>query len=394
MLRGSHKLCIGFFCALLCSALSCVYTSNSISINGVSHKIDDTTVRILLFRSTGPVTVSSSKGIRISEITPGEAHLKKADSILISPEKLINVTHVEALNSIIEVNAKRYRGAIELRKVKGFIYVINIVKATGYLMSVVPGEIPAGWEREALKAQAVAARTYLFHHLGRSRGRGDLYDLASDSSSQVYKGMEAEKPSTTDAVLATSGEIILHKNMPIASFFHSTCGGKTIDGKYIWGGNDVTYLRGVACDFCKESTKYAWESQFTLEELRAYLHKGRGPIGAIKGISFKKKDGRVVEASIVHAGGRVTLSGNDFRLLFPEDKIKSLCFTSKKITSGLALSGRGWGHGVGMCQWGARGMAKKGFAYKSILRHYYSNITIDRVQNNYAASGSRHYNYN
>jgi stage II sporulation protein D len=384
--------CRAYGTAILLTGLSIMLTcahSGHFFINHVlSQKLNTIRVKVLLFTTREPISLASDNEITISGLDQhGGTNDILTKSMTIRPDAVTSPTRVASKNSFIEVNGYKFRGAIELFIKNNLLYVINDVGLEEYLMSVVPGEIPANWEEEALKAQAVAARTYIYHHLVNNRGRVEgLYDVDAGTKSQVYKGADVEKPETTESVDKTAGEIIVHKNLPIMSCFHSTCGGKTIDGKYVWSQNDLEYLRGVRCDFCTDSAKYAWESQLTIKEIGMFLKKKHGQIGTIAGISFKKKDSRVTDVYIRHTFGQIKMSGNNFRLLFPDDKLRSLFFTSQKTPSGLILTGRGWGHGVGMCQWGARGMAKKGYSYKSILAHYYTDVAVDRIQINHVAS--------
>jgi len=168
--------------------------------------------------------------------------------------------------------------------------------------------------------------------------------------------------------------------MPILSYFHSTCGGKTIDDKYVWPRNNLEYLKGISCGFCEESTKYKWKSKLSLEEIHDCLSKKNANVGKIKNIRFKRKNDRVTDVVVRHTGGIITISGNNFRLLFPPEKMRSLYFTSKKIDRSIVLDGHGWGHGVGMCQWGARGMAIQGYKYRDIITHYYSGVKISDIR--------------
>ncbi|MBN2403415.1 MAG: SpoIID/LytB domain-containing protein [Spirochaetes bacterium] len=256
----------------------------------------------------------------------------------------------------------------------GKIYVINVLQINEYLYGVVPSEIISTWETEALKAQAVAARTYTYHHLISSKK--NIYDLDNSSNFQVYNGISSEKENTTIAVNETSGQIMFYKGKPIVAFFHSTCGGRTSHDKYVWGGEGQEYLKSVACTYCKESPYFSWEEKVSLYEIKEFLNKKYRGVGNITGIVFQRKDNRVVSAVIHHKNGIVKLTGNELRLLFPEKKIKSMHFTAQKVNDGLILHGHGWGHGVGMCQWGAKGMAEKGAGYKDILRYYYKGVSI------------------
>jgi peptidoglycan hydrolase-like amidase len=286
--RQYYAVCL---LTLLCGVLSCVSADNSLPKKNFTRKHDDLYVRILLSCAGDPVTIASRNGIRISDKGP-DARLsdRVAGSIVIVPETAVNPILVEPVAAFIEINGRPFRGSIEVHQRNSLIYIINTVKLDEYLLSVVPGEIPANWEGEALKAQAVAARTYIYYHLIENRGRGaGLYDLDAGINAQVYRGIAVERPETSNAVMKTAGEILVYKNMPIISYFHSTCGGKTIDGKYVWHRNDLEYLRGVTCDYCRDSTKYAWETQLTLEEMKSILQKKYGPIGAINSINFKKR---------------------------------------------------------------------------------------------------------
>ena len=307
-------------------------------------------------------------------------------AIVFRPGDVRQPVVVEPENSPLKLNGNPYRGSIELVPFNGVIHVINILMVDEYLTSVVPGEIPAGWEPDALKAQAVAARTYTYYQIIENRKKRAPYDMDATVNSQVYRGMIDEKKSTTEAVMDTSGEIIVYDQRPILSYFHSTCGGKTSDDKYVWSNNPMPYLNSVRCGYCNDSTKFRWESRLTLEEIRKHVSAQNPDIGRIRTVTFRRNNDRVTDVVIKHARGTLTISGNNFRLMFPPEKIRSLYFNSKKIDNGLYLTGYGWGHGVGMCQWGARGMARRGFKYRDILKHYYTRVKISTIRTGYLAS--------
>ncbi|MBN2160282.1 MAG: SpoIID/LytB domain-containing protein [Spirochaetes bacterium] len=348
---------------------------------------DTTTVRILISRTRSTVTITSRSAYRMSGNMAGH-QLPESPStkLVLHPEKAAGTIVLDPGVYPLLLNGAPYRGGFIITAIKGELFVVNKLKIDEYLMSVVPGEIPADWNEEALKAQAIAARTYAYYHLLKAGKVESLYDLDATTSFQVYRGMSEEKQRTSEAVAATAGEIIVYENKPILSFFHSTCGGKTADDKYVWKGNNLPYLKGVSCGFCSDSTKYSWETRLSLAEIRKGLQHKYPGIGAIRSINFKKRQGRVTLVSIRHSKGRIAVPGNTFRLFFPDDKIRSLYFSSKKIRNGIVLSGHGWGHGVGMCQWGARGMAKEGYGYKKILLHYYTNVNISSIRNSNVAS--------
>jgi stage II sporulation protein D len=346
--------------------------------------VDKLFIRILLKKTDGRVMVSSNTKLRIRDNKTGAIlYNDRGKDIYYQPEQIANPILIESPESPVILDKEKYRGTLEIHNVLGKMHVINILQINEYLYSVVPSEIMSTWETEALKAQAVAARTYTYYHLIANKKA--IYDLENSSNFQVYKGISVEKESTSRAVDETSGKIALYFGKPIVAFFHSTCGGKTMDDKYVWNGEGQEYLKSTDCPFCKASPYYNWEEKITLFEIKDYLGKKYKGIGQVTGIYFQRKDERVVSASIHHKNGIIKLTGNELRLLFPEKKIKSMFFTAKKVNDGLILSGHGWGHGVGMCQWGAKGMAEQGYNYKAILRYYYKGISIsDLSQKDYA----------
>lgn len=339
---------------------------------------DNSYIRVLLLK-TKIIKLGSESGFRIIDKKNGKMlYETRKKSLLIRPEKIRNNLLVESRGAPFSLNGNPYRGMLELHNIIGKIYAINIVKIDDYLFSVVPSEIPASWDIQALKAQAVAARTYTYYHL-LNRKKKSLYDLDASTNFQVYKGISSEKQTTTLAVLETSGEIISHNHNPILSYFHSTCGGKTADDDFIWEGKGKTYLTGVKCNYCSQSPHYRWEEKFSLSEIKTSLSRKYSNVGKIKRISFTRHFGRVTEVEILHSSGKISLSGNNFRLLFPPQKLKSMYFTSHKSGRGLIIRGRGWGHGVGLCQWGAKGMAERGASYRAILKYYYKNINLVKI---------------
>ncbi len=351
---------------------------------------DTRTVKILVMKTKDTFTISSKGSMKVNKDTrPANMGDRDRSSIALNPRSLDGSITVDPMKEPLLLNGTPYRGSFLIKNIHGFALIINVLKVDEYLISVVPGEIPANWDAEALKAQAIAARTFTYYHMSTQKKGDTVYDLDATAASQVYRGMSDEKPQTSAAVRETSGQVMVYDEKPILSYFHSTCGGKTIDDRYVWEKSRLPYLQGTRCGFCTDSNKYEWESELSLDEIRTCLLKKFPAIGTISAISFKKKDERVVEVLVRHGNGNTRISGNNFRLLFPAEKIRSLYFISKKIKNGLALKGHGWGHGVGLCQWGARGMAMRGYNSRDILKHYYSGVKITSIRNAYVASKSR-----
>ncbi len=336
---------------------------------------DKNYIRVLLLNTTERVAVASPARMKISGLSDRKVHYDgKGRSVFFYPEKVREPIVVESWDSPLSVNGTPYRGAIELHPRMGRLLVINVLTMDEYLSGVVPCEISSGWHVEALRAQAVAARSYAYYHI--MTGTDALFDLNATNRSQVYGGAGVETERTNRAVRDTSGQVVSYNNKPILAFFHSTCGGSTIDGDKVWAGAGMEYLRGVRCEYCARSPHFSWEEMLTLYEIRHHLGKKYIGIGPVTGIAFRKEGGRVNHVTIDHKNGVVRLSGNDFRLLFPEKKIRSLSFDAVKTKNGLLLKGHGWGHGVGLCQWGANGMAERKALYTDILRHYYRGTRL------------------
>jgi stage II sporulation protein D len=363
---------------------SCTPSSKYLLKKNYKLSIDKEYIRVLLLKTVDSVEIKSDSEMKITDKKTGKIVSEKKDRLMMNPDNVNNPIFLESKNAQISLNGNSYRGMLEIHNVMGKLWVINKLRIDEYLLSVVPAEIPSSWNIEALKAQAVAARTYTYYHLARNKQA--LYDLDSSNKSQMYRGIAVENNASSDAVLKTSGEVITFNNDPILSYFHSTCGGKTIDDKYVWKKSDLEYLKSKKCDFCKESTKYSWETHLSLSDMKKYLSKKFHGIGKIKKISFNKESGRITDVTIIHSNGMLNITGNDFRLAFPETVIRSTFFNAKKNKDGFLLSGKGWGHGVGMCQWGAKGMAEKGYNYKSILKNYYSNIEIIKINDKIVAT--------
>ncbi|MFC1671325.1 SpoIID/LytB domain-containing protein [Spirochaetota bacterium] len=348
--------------------------------------VDKHNIRVLLVNTRSRIKITSNSAVTVFRKQSGRTLFTSYQKpIFIYPERLKKSIVIKSKGLPIFINGKPYRGYLEINNVFGRLNVINIIRIDEYLYSVVPSEIPALWDMNALMAQAVAARTYTYYHLLKKRNN-TAYDLDATTNYQVYKGVTAERDTTNLAVKKTSGQVIVSNYKPIIAYFHSTCGGRTTDDKYVWKGNDKKYLKSITCRYCKDSPKYKWKARLSLYEMKMHLRKRYPKIANIKRIIFRKKAGRVHSVSIYHSNGLIKVTGNNFRLLFPSKKIMSMNFRSRKYSNGIVLVGKGWGHGVGMCQWGAKGMAETGRDYKRILKHYYHNIRISNIKNVYIAS--------
>jgi stage II sporulation protein D len=294
----------------------------------------------------------------------------------------------------VAVNGRDYRGSLEVRKIDGRIWVINVLDIESYLKGVVPCEIGGVAERqiEAAKAQAVAARTYALAHMGQYSDLGfDLYATVQD---QVYKGIGCERDITNRAIESTAGEALFFGSAPIEAKYHSTCGGRTADFNDAWSGAPPPYLRSVICNYCEKSPHYQWTKVMTKDEFFAHL---RSRLNRMKVIldqgelihSFRmtrsRSSNRLKELVLVTNKNVYKIANYRIRTLFgeptdPGGLLKSTYVRIETKDDKVMIDGRGFGHGVGMCQFGALQMADEGKDYRQILYHYYRGTRLKRVR--------------
>lgn len=260
-----------------------------------------------------------------------------------------------------------YRGETQLIYDGSDLTVINQVNVEDYLYSVVGGEMVASWPLEALKAQAVAARSYALHKQQHASNR--LYDLKSTTASQVYKGITSETPRTVEAVNSTQGQVLTHGGQPILAVFHSSSGGHTENVEDIWH-RPLPYLRGVV-DYDQTAPVYQWEKIISNAEMARRL----GNLGTIRSLIPQQTtpQGRLLKLKVVGDRATKTISGNEFRKALD---LRSTLLQVNPTPQGFLISGRGFGHGVGLSQWGAYYLAQQGANYRQILGHYYKQVKL------------------
>jgi len=280
------------------------------------------------------------------------------------------------------VNNKIYRGNIIINHCSTGNNIINELKIEDYLKGILPKEANSSWNLETLKAQAVISRTYALKNLGRHSKEG--YDICSKVHCQVYGGASCETKNCNKAVHDTEREVVLYNNELAQTFFHASCGGHTEDPKYVWQWKSATpsYLKGVKDSYCKDNPHKTWTTSFTEKEIREKLIKAGYKVGKIKKISTSgTTTGKAAKEIIIkHSKRTLKLNSYTFRCTISPDKIKSTLITnikhkSKKFT----FEGKGWGHKVGLCQWGAKTMGDKNFTYKQILKFYYPGTKIGKI---------------
>lgn len=293
-----------------------------------------------------------------------------------------------------------YHGALIFGEFNGKPIVVNRLNLDQYLKGVLTPELGERTddEYEAVKAQAVAARTYALRHFGQYSLAP--YDLKADVSDQVYVGASQQRDWVDHAVAETEGEVLTYSGDLIESYYHSTCGGKTDAIEDIWPKPAKPYLVSVEDDeYCSWSKYWTWTEEFTARALLANLKVYRKQVGApIGDFSFLKDielvrgtpGGRVLTMTVTTSSGLWTILSDQVRWALgrpsrPGSILPSSNFeiTFKRDKSGHVASatatGRGYGHGVGLCQCGMIGRARAGQQYRDILPHYYTGTVIQRV---------------
>ncbi len=272
----------------------------------------------------------------------------------------------------ITVNNHRFRGdVVFVHTAPHRITVVNGINIEDYVKGVLYHEVSNHWPMEALKAQAVATRTYALYSINPANKD---YDVTNDIYSQVYGGRESERYRTGLAVDRTAAEVLVYQDKVLPAYFHATCAGMTEDAKELWPKIDLAPLRGVPCMFCQDSPHMHWKKNFRLRDIQLALNKHGYKIGLIKDISVVERDrsDRIRNLKMTSRDGQeLVIPGKDFREMMGPNILKSNNYEMSMQGYYMDFTGKGWGHGVGLCQWGARGMALQQFTYKQILAYYY-----------------------
>jgi len=356
------------------------------------NRLPETIIRVGILENVYSFNIGGDGGFEVIDLGTGRHVKLQSDNIylVLSTSKEIRIgdkmfgpsLRFNSLsdNDMLRVNGRRYRDGIKVSlNSKGNLNVINELGIEGYLYGVMTQEVSPEWPIEALKAQAVVSRTYVMKNLGKYDKEG--FDLSATITSQVYGGGEAEDPRTSKAVDLTRGEVITYKGELIKSFFHSNCGGYTEDVTNAWEGEErLPYLKGRACYFCKGSHQYNWEKTIDKKVLQEKLNGNGYDVEEIEKIKIldRSPSGRVIYLKIYHQGGHLKIRASTFRMVMGPNLIKSTLFAMEHMGNRIKFYGRGWGHGVGMCQWGAKGMAERGANYRQILQYYYPETKIEK----------------
>lgn len=354
------------------------------------------TISVLLNESNYKVTITATTDFVIIDLEKNKIicfPLKNQRYIFTSYSKGIQITNIGYVKGPlkiksntggkIKVNNHFYYGEIEIMNsfLEGKLLIINKIDLEKYLEGVISYEISPLWPEEAIKAQAVVARTYVLMHYQKNHNNKNSYVIDNTIAYQVYNGtLDNEK--VKEIIKITEGEVIVYEDNLASVYYHSTCGGHTENIINVWSNKIfLPYLKGVVCNYCRNSPYSAiWEYKISFLDLEKKLNRAGYKIKGIKEIKLlhSEETNRVISLIIYNSNESICINANTFRSILGYNEFKSTIFDIKYQEKELVFRGQGWGHGVGMCQWGAKGMAEVNFNYTEIISYYFPNTNIKK----------------
>jgi stage II sporulation protein D len=248
-----------------------------------------------------------------------------------------------------------------------------------YLVGVLRAEAGEKWPLEALRAQAIVARTYAAYH--RTIAGARPYQIVASTANQQYAGRVPAASPVWGAVRETAGQVLLWEGDLFPAFYHTESGGYTEDPRMVFAARTMPALKPVRCEFSAGSPHYYWALDVKLSDLTEILKKADVVVGTVTGVEVTERTPSLRAAAVTVHGTRASarLRGNDFRRMVGYDTFKSTLFAVAVDGQVAHFSGRGYGHGVGMCQWGAKGMAEQGYTARQILEFFYPGTTFSTL---------------
>lgn len=327
--------------------------------------------------SKAPLLIKDAQGRLLSSKEMSSVLIKVVERGFMANDLLVSapLLKIASPKNNLEAEGQPLRGLIEVRKKGEELMVINELDIEDYLKGVVPEEMAYDWHPEALKVQAIVARTYALYQKRHNSGRG--FDLVSTVHDQVYQGMGRERPETSMVVALTDGLVVTYGGELALTLYHSTSAGPTQDIREVWG-QDLPYLRGVDCPFDESSPYYQWEKKIPLWQFEDSLRQSGLSVGSLATFTpyLWGPTGRVKRARLLHSQGELFLKGEEIRKIAGYRAIPSTQFDVVDIGRDIILRGKGYGHGVGLCQWGTKIQSEQGKLFVEILQYYYPGTQV------------------
>jgi stage II sporulation protein D len=280
----------------------------------------------------------------------------------------------------IRLNGREYPSPLDIVRSGDGLAIVNEVPLEDYVVGVVRAEASEKWPPEMLRAQATAARTYAAHR--RLLAAGKPFHILASTAHQQYAGKVPPSSPIWTAVRDTAGQVLLWEGEVFPAFYHTESGGYTEDPRSVFAAQNIPGLKPVRCDFSFGSPHFYWSLDLRLSEVADTLRRNGIDSGAISFIDVTERTPSL-RASVVTVRGErglFTVRGNDFRRMLGYDTFKSTLFAVALDGEWARFTGRGYGHGVGMCQWGAKGMAEQGYSARQILEYFYPGTTFGSLE--------------
>ncbi len=284
----------------------------------------------------------------------------------------------------VRYDRRSYKNGLEIKRKQGNeLLIINHIDLEHYLKGVIPFEANPKWSDATLYASAIVSRTFALFKMIEKRNQD--FDVGSGVLSQVYAGENARHDRTDSIVDQTRGQVMLYDGKIFPAYFHSASGGATTSADAVWSVKSHPALQGVVCEFCKSSKHEVWSSFIKYADIeKAVRDDGGLPVRAIKEIKLKNNDrsGRAREIEMAGRNGKYKVAFSELRGWVGAEKIKSTLITrylNQPEKKGVTFWGRGWGHGVGLDQYGAKYMGELGYSPLQILDFFYPGIAIEKI---------------
>ncbi|TLY43687.1 MAG: SpoIID/LytB domain-containing protein [Nitrospirae bacterium] len=366
------------------AALALLFVVLSASVLAPAQAQAGETIRMALFQNVESVTVASSSGLIVrapndTVDSSGRITVAAGPSGLIVDGQPLRSDRldVRGRDGELTINGLTVGNRVIVKRQNGKLLAINELPLEDYVKGVVPSEMNPAWHLEALKVQAIATRTYALYKM-RQNARKD-FDVVASVKDQVYlyRGRAAAAGPAARATAETRDQVLAYRDEPILAAFSSTAAGLTEDAWNVWSV-DLPYLKGVECPFDLNSPWYQWRTDVGLAMLEQRLRDEGFPVGVIASLAPATftKAGRVAEVRILHSGGELYVKGDDLRRVLGYTVLPSTQFDFDVVGLQVQFAGRGNGHGVGLCQWGAKELAERGYSAETILRYYYPGTDI------------------
>lgn len=280
----------------------------------------------------------------------------------------------------LKLNGREYPGLLDVLKNGGGLVVVNELPFEQYLAGALKAEASDKWPMEMLKAQAIVARTYAAYH--RTLNAAKPFHLVASTAHQQYAGKVADTSPVWQATRETEGRILLWEGRLFPAFYHTDSGGHTEDPRLVFAARNMPALSAVRSEFSGASPHFAWNLEMPIRQLTEILKKGGLSVGTVVRLEVleRSRSLRVLRLAIHGTRGTATLSGAEFRQMLGYDTFKSTLFAVAVDGQYARFAGRGYGHGVGMDQWGAKAMAEQGYATAQILQYYYPGAALSTLR--------------